>query len=83
MELKEKFEASVANSKNLTEKPSNDILLKIYSLFKQATEGDITGDRPGGFDFKGAAKFDAWKKIEGKDQNECMQEYIDLIDSLN
>ena len=83
MELKEKFEASVANSKNLTEKPSNDILLKIYSLFKQATEGDITGDRPGGFDFKGAAKFDAWKKLEGKDQNECMQEYIDLIDSLN
>ena len=83
MELKEKFEAAVANSTSLSEKPSNDILLKIYSLFKQATEGDISGDRPSGFDFKGAAKFDAWKKIEGKDKDECMQEYIDLIDSLN
>jgi len=83
MELQQQFEAAVANSKNLTEKPSNDILLKIYSLFKQATEGDITGDRPSGFDFKGAAKYDAWKKIEGKDKNECMQAYIELISSLN
>ena len=83
MELQQQFEASVANSKNLTEKPSNEILLKIYSLFKQATEGDITGDRPGGFDFKGAAKYDAWKKIEGKAKEECMQEYVELIASLS
>ena len=83
MDLKEKFEAAVANSKNLTEKPSNDILLKIYSLFKQATLGDVVEERPGGFDFKAIAIYNAWANIKGKDKNECMQDYVNLIDSLN
>ena len=83
MELKEQFEQAVANSKNLTERPSNDILLKIYSLYKQATEGDITGDKPGGFDFKAIAKYKAWEKLKGKPAEECMKEYVSLIDSLS
>ncbi len=83
MDLQQKFEASVANSKQLSEKPSNDILLKIYSLYKQATQGDVIGDRPGGFDFKAMAKYDAWAKLRGKGKEECMQEYVALIDSLS
>ena len=83
MELQEKFEKAVADSKNLTEKPSNDILLKIYSLFKQATEGDVQGDRPGGFDFKAIAKYNAWNNLRGKSKDECMSEYVALIDSLS
>ena len=82
MELKEKFEAAVANSKNLTERPANDILLKIYSLYKQATEGDNTGDKPGGFDFKAIAKYRAWEKLKGKSAEECMGEYVALIEGL-
>ncbi len=82
MDLLQKFEASVANSKSLTERPSNDILLKIYSLFKQATEGDNSSEKPGGFDFKAIAKYRAWEAQKGKPKNACMQEYVELIDSL-
>lgn len=82
MELKELFEQAVTQSKSLPEKPSNDVLLKIYSLYKQATEGDATGDRPGGFDFVAAAKFDAWTNQKGKSSETAMQEYVALIESL-
>ena len=82
MALKEKFEQAVSESKQLPEKPSNEILLKIYSLYKQATLGDITGDRPNGFDFINLAKYNAWESLRGKDSEEAMQEYVDLINSL-
>jgi len=77
-----KFEEAVAKSKTLTERPSNDILLKLYALYKQVTEGDVSGERPGGFDFKGAAKYDAWKAQKGKSKDDAAQEYIDLVNSL-
>jgi acyl-CoA-binding protein len=83
MELKENFEAAVVKSKQLTERPSNDDLLKLYSLYKQATEGDNTAERPGGFDFKGAAKHDAWNKLNGKPSDECMNEYISMVAALH
>jgi len=70
----EAFENAVKNSQSLKSKPSNDILLQLYSLYKQATEGDATGERPGGFDFKGAAKFDAWNAKKGKDKEVGEQE---------
>ena len=79
---KEAFEKAVKDSKTLKAKPSNDILLKLYSLYKQATEGDVSGDRPGGFDFKGAAKYDAWEGQKGKTNDDAAQEYIDLVDKL-
>ena len=83
MDLQQKFESAVANSKNLSERPANDILLKIYGLFKQATEGDVSGDRPGGFDFKAIAKYNAWESQQGKSKEDCMNEYVSLIDSLS
>tara|TARA_B100001094_G_scaffold314791_1_gene354026 strand:- start:291 stop:542 length:252 start_codon:yes stop_codon:yes gene_type:complete len=82
MALKEKFEQAVSESKQLPEKPSNEMLLKIYSLYKQATLGDITGDIPNGFDFINLAKYNAWESLRGKDSEEAMQEYVDLINSL-
>jgi diazepam-binding inhibitor (GABA receptor modulator, acyl-CoA-binding protein) len=63
-------------------RPSNEDLLKLYALFKQSTDGDISGERPGGFDFKGAAKYDAWKSEEGNSKETSMQAYIDLVDAL-
>ena len=77
------FEEAVKESKNLKEKPDNDVLLKLYALYKQATEGDVQGERPGGFDFKGAAKYDAWEKLKGKDKEEAKQEYIEFIKALH
>lgn len=76
------FNDAVAKSKTLTEKPSNDVLLKLYGLYKQATEGDVQGERPGGFDFKGAAKYDAWEVCKSKTSEVAANQYIELVNSL-
>lgn len=83
MELQQQFEASVARSRELSTRPSNEDLLSLYGLFKQATEGDVTGDRPGGFDFKAIAKFDAWEELKGQSKEQAMQAYIGLVDRLH
>ncbi len=80
--LKAKFEKAVAESKQLPDKPDNQTLLKIYALYKQATEGDNEGKRPGFTDLVGRAKFDAWATLKGKGGEAAMQEYVDLIESL-
>lgn len=81
-DLKAKFEAAVANSKNLSERPDNATLLKIYALYKQATAGDNADKRPGFTDMVGRAKWDAWNALKGTGADDAMQQYIDLIDSL-
>jgi acyl-CoA-binding protein len=80
--LKTRFEAAVAESKQLPEKPDNMTLLKIYALYKQATTGDADGKRPGFGDMVGRAKWDAWAAVKGLSADEAMQQYIDLIESL-
>lgn len=80
--LKATFEKAVAESKQLPEKPDNMTLLKIYALYKQATEGDVQGKRPGFTDMVGRAKFDAWDGVKGTSTDEAMQQYVDLIESL-
>jgi acyl-CoA-binding protein len=82
MELQEKFQSAVTRSKELTQRPSNEDLLQLYALYKQATEGDVTGDRPGGFDFKAIAKYDAWAEVKGKSKGDAMREYVELVDRL-
>ncbi len=82
MTLDEQFQKAQVDVKSLASKPSNDVLLKLYAFFKQAAEGDISGDRPGGFDFKGMAKYDAWAEISGKSADEAKQAYVDLVASL-
>jgi diazepam-binding inhibitor (GABA receptor modulating acyl-CoA-binding protein) len=79
---KPRFEQAVADSKQLPEKPDNMTLLKIYALYKQASEGDVEGKRPGFTDMVGRAKWDAWAGLKGKSADEAMQEYVDLIESL-
>ena len=80
--LKTAFDKAVTESKQLPEKPDNMTLLKIYALYKQSTEGDCEGKRPGFTDMVGRAKYDAWASIKGKSSEEAMQEYVDLIESL-
>ncbi len=76
------FEKAVVDSKNLPEKPDNATLLKIYALYKQASEGDVQGKRPGFTDMVGRAKFDAWTAVSGKSKDEAMREYTALVQSL-
>ncbi|SDJ93657.1 Acyl-CoA-binding protein [Catalinimonas alkaloidigena] len=82
MELSEQFNAASERVNHLPSRPSNDDLLALYGLYKQATEGDVTGERPGGFDFKAIAKYDAWKEVQGLSSEEAMQRYIALVDRL-
>ena len=83
MQIHEQFETAVAESKTLSQKPSNDTLLQLYSLYKQATEGDINIEPPANpFDFVSKAKYEAWQGLKGKNQDEAMQEYIDLVTKL-
>lgn len=83
MDLQQQFESAVTRSKELTKRPSNEELLQLYALYKQATEGDVTGDRPGGFDFKAIAKYDAWADIKGKSKDQAMNDYIALVEKLH
>lgn len=76
------LQEAVNLTKLFTQKPSNDELLKLYSLYKQATEGDVTGERPGGFDFVAAAKFNAWNSLKGKTKTEAENEYVTLVQNL-
>ncbi len=83
MNLQQQFETAVANSKALAEKPSNEILLKLYSLYKQATSGDNDGEAPTNpFDFVTKAKHDAWEQLKGTTKENASQLYIDLINQL-
>ncbi|HEY0654557.1 MAG TPA: acyl-CoA-binding protein [Chryseosolibacter sp.] len=82
MDLQQEFDQAVSRSKELTKRPSNEELLQLYGLFKQATEGDVTGERPGGFDFKGIAKYDAWAELKGKSKDDARKQYIALVARL-
>ncbi|HEY0740195.1 MAG TPA: acyl-CoA-binding protein [Chryseosolibacter sp.] len=83
MDLQQEFDQAVARSKELTKRPSNEELLQLYGLFKQATEGDVTGERPGGFDFKGIAKYDAWAELKGTSAEEAKKQYIAFVAKLH
>ena len=82
-DLKSRFEAAAAAAKQTRKKPDNATLLKLYAYYKQASEGDVKGERPGGFDFVGGAKYDAWAKLKGTSKDEAMQSYIKQVDKLN
>jgi len=83
MALQDDFDAAVANSKKLSERPDNQTLLKIYGLYKQATTGDVTEKKPGFGDMVGRAKWDAWNAVKGTSQDDAKQQYVDLIQSLS
>ena len=82
-DLKKQFETAAANSKNLSERPDNATMLKIYALYKQGSIGDNTDKKPGFSDMVGRAKWDAWNGCKGTSTDDAMQQYIDLIDSLS
>jgi diazepam-binding inhibitor (GABA receptor modulator, acyl-CoA-binding protein) len=83
MDLKEQFETAVTESKQLQEKPDNDRLLQLYSLHKQATDGDINIEAPANpFDFVARAKYQAWEALKGKTKEDAMKEYVELVKKL-
>ncbi|MDX1686978.1 MAG: acyl-CoA-binding protein [Candidatus Promineifilaceae bacterium] len=81
-DLPAQFETAAEEVQRLPYKPDNDILLKLYGLYKQATHGDVSGKRPGFTNPVGRAKYDAWKRLRGKSRTDAMQEYVDLVEEL-
>ena len=81
-ELADKFEQAAAAAKSLPERPDDATMLKLYALYKQGSSGDVSGSKPGFFDFVGVAKYEAWEKLAGLSQEEAQQQYIDLLTKL-
>ena len=81
-DLKAEFEKATTDVKGLTERPDNDTMLRLYGLYKQGSEGDVKGPKPGFFDFVGSAKYEAWEKLQGTSQEQAMRKYVDLVKKL-
>ena len=81
-DLKTRFEQASKDVKKLSERPSDDDMLSLYALYKQATDGDVSGSKPGMFDFVGRAKFEAWSELQGTDADTAMKRYIDKVKKL-
>lgn len=81
-ELHSQFEQAAKSLRRLKERPDNDTLLSLYAFYKQGTEGDVHGCRPGFFDFIGTAKQEAWTRLKGMPQDEAMRQYITLVRQL-
>jgi acyl-CoA-binding protein len=80
--LKDKFTAASKDALKLAREPNNDDKLLLYSLYKQSTEGDVKGGRPGMLDLVGRAKYDAWARQKGKTTDAAMQAYVDCVARL-
>merc|ERR1711936_698251 len=76
------FNTAAEEVKNLASQPTNEEMLNVYALFKQASVGDCNTTRPGMLDMKGKAKWDAWDKKKGMEKAAAEAEYIELVEKL-
>ena len=81
--LAERFAEAKGRVEKLSKRPTNEQLLELYAFYKQATEGDVSGSRPGMLDLKGRAKHDAWAKAKGTGKDEAMKRYVALVEQLS
>jgi diazepam-binding inhibitor (GABA receptor modulating acyl-CoA-binding protein) len=80
--LEQQFATAQKDVQSLAERPDNETLLELYSFYKQATEGDVSGDKPGAFDFKARAKYEAWEARKGMKREIAMKAYVRLVEHL-
>ena len=76
------FEKAAQAAKSLPERPDDQTMLRLYALYKRGSSGDVTGDKPGFFDFVGSAKYESWEKLRGIGQEDARQQYVDLVRKL-
>ena len=81
-DLNKKFERAAKDAQNLKKRPADEDMLRLYALYKQASSGDVSGDRPGAFDFVGRTKYDAWARLKGTAQEKARKSYVDLVERL-
>ena len=82
MATQEQFQQATVDVKTLTTRPSNEQLLSLYGLYKQATDGDVSGKKPGRFDLKGRAKYQAWESLKGTSAEDARAKYVGLVNQL-
>jgi acyl-CoA-binding protein len=81
-DVKKKFEAAAAAVLKSKKDPGNDLKLKLYAHYKQATEGDVAGEKPGFTDFVNRAKYESWSKLKGMGADEAMKAYVKLVERV-
>lgn len=81
-EVDKKFAAAAKDIHKLAKRPDDEDMLRLYALYKQGTEGDVTGERPGAFALKDRAKYDAWARIKGTDATKAREQYVKLVERL-
>ena len=81
-EINSRFEQAGIAAKSLPERPDNDTMLQLYALYKQGSAGDVSGSKPGFFDFVATAKYEAWEKIKGLSPDDAKNQYIDFVQNL-
>ena len=81
-DLKDQFQKAAQDVMALADRPDNDTMLRLYGLYKQGSEGDVSGPKPGFFDFVGTAKYEAWEKLSGTKPEDAMKKYVDLVKKL-
>lgn len=81
-DLKARFEQAAKEAQQLPRRPDNDVLLKLYALYKQATAGDVSGARPGILDMQGRMKYDSWARFKGTASEQAMSDYVALVEQL-
>lgn len=82
MALKNDFQKAAKDVQKLSKRPSDKELLELYGLYKQASEGDVSGPKPGLLDFKAKAKYQAWSALKGKSEEEAMKQYVASVKKL-
>jgi len=78
----EAFEQAALAAKSLPERPDDSTMLQLYALYKQGSAGDVSGEKPGFFDFVGAAKYEAWEKLRGSSAEDARSQYVELVRKL-
>ncbi len=81
-DIDSRFEQAATAAKSLPERPDNDTLLQLYALYKQGSAGDVSGDKPGFFDFVAVAKYEAWERLQGMPGEQAKRQYVELVESL-
>ena len=81
-DMQKKFDAAARDVQQLTRRPDDEDMLRLYAMYKQATDGDVTGERPGALSFVDRAKYDAWAKLKGTDSAKARESYVKLVERL-
>lgn len=80
-ELEQKFNEMVTAVRDATINfsPNNTQKLKLYAFYKQATQGNISGECPSVIHMVERAKWQAWNAIKNMSKEQAMESYLKVF----